>query len=217
MADPTHPQTQDGGIEEREAERASLSLRPAKMVCQSGEYICQVRDVSTLGVGLAFLHPIPPEARIILQLANDATYPIERVWIGKRQAGYRFGCDVTLEEFVGEKSAYEARALRLKVSAPARLKDGREEITARLVDLACEGARIECDGDLALGRLFGFEVEGMSAQLCEIRWRDGKQFGVSFQHALTLKELAHCALQLQPFGSSLPSGFTGLLSGARAA
>ena len=88
--------------EQRAEPRMELAPKPAKVICQTGEYLCVVRDVSVLGAGLVFMHAVPPEPRILLQMANGLTYPIERVWIGKRQAGYRFGCEVTLDEFTEE-------------------------------------------------------------------------------------------------------------------
>jgi hypothetical protein len=217
MADPRQIEVIEPGSEQRLAERATLALPAAKLVCQSGEYVCRLRDVSTLGVGLTFLHAVPPEPRIILQLAGGATYPIERVWIGKRQAGYRFGCEVALADFTARNSDVTRRALALKVSAPAQIKNAQREIAAQLIELACDGARVTCETTPPKGRLLGFELGGLAPQLGEVRWQDGKQFHLHFQHRLTVEELAQCALHLQPFATSLPSGFANLLSAARAA
>ena len=93
-------QPQVSGRDARQAHRASLMLRRAKLVCQSGEYLTLIRDVSQDGIGLGFLHDVPPEPRTILQLANGMTYPVERVWAKSRQAGYRFGCTIALDEFL---------------------------------------------------------------------------------------------------------------------
>lgn len=217
MAYPKRIEAYEQDSDQRLAQRASLALPAAKLVCQSGEYVCRLRDFSTLGIGLTFLHAIPPEARIILQLAGGATFPIERVWIGKRQAGYRFGCEVTLDDFTAKGGDIDRRPLSLNIRAPARIRQGQTEIAAELTELACDGARFRCDTALPGDCLLGFELDGLAPQLGEIRWRDGKQFHLHFRHRLTLDELAQCAVHLQPFGSSLPTGFAGLLSAARAA
>ena len=83
-----------------DVKHASPLLRSAKVVCQLGEYICLVRDVSQDGVLLSFLHDVPCEPRIILALGNGQTYPIQRIWSGQEQAGYRFAGSVTVEEFL---------------------------------------------------------------------------------------------------------------------
>jgi hypothetical protein len=217
MADTTHSETPQSGRDARGAERAQLRPLTAKIVCQSGEYVCQLRDLSTLGVGLSFLHQVPPEARIILQLSNETTYPIERVWIGKRQAGYRFGCEVELADFTAVERDIRHRPIRLKFTAPARIATGSHRRDVQLVDLSCEGARIECADSIARTGLVGFELAGLAPQLATVRWQDGRQFGLAFQHKLALAELAACGLHLQPFNTSLPWGFAGLLAAARAA
>lgn len=205
------------GEDARQAKRAVLSMRHAKVVCQSGQYLALIRDVSDLGVGLVFLHDVPPEERIILQLANDHTYPIERVWCGKRQSGYRFGCAVKVEEFVEEQSAHEKRALRVKASGEVRIVEGRTIATGQLLDISCEGAKFAADTKHVPQRLLSFEVDGLAPQLGQIRWQDEGRFGLKFQHPLTAEELAACLLHLQPYAQSEPCEYTSLLSKACAA
>lgn len=201
----------------RQSKRAALMLRRAKLVCQSGEYLCLIRDVSELGVGLGFLHAVPPEPRTLLQLANDLTYPIERVWLGKRQAGYRFGCEVALDDFLREQGPHQNRPLRINIAATAVVREGRDTYTAKLLDLSSEGAKIESELAHEPGRLVSLEVDGMAPQLGQVRWSEDDRLGLRFQHPLSSEELAACALHHQPFGQTRPAGFNSLLAKARAA
>ena len=205
------------GPEARQSKRASLMLRRAKLVCQTGEYLCLIRDVSELGVGLGFLHQVPPEPRTLLQLANDLTYPVERVWTGQRQAGYRFGGEITVNEFLREQSPHSVRPLRLNMTGNVRLQDGRQMIDARLVDLSCEGAKISTKAEFAQGRLLSFDLEGLPTQLAQVRWSEDGRHGLKFQHPIETEELAQCALHLQPFDRTRSNGFAKLLAKARAA
>jgi len=214
-SDPVAEKT--SGYENRQSHRASLMLRRAKLVCQSGEYLCLIRDVSEKGIGLGFLHDVPPEPRTLLQLSNGITYPVERVWAQSRQAGYRFGCTVTLEEFLREDSQHPVRPLRLNLEGKARVQDGRAAMEAMLVDLSCEGAKVVSKDDIRTRGLISFELPGMTPQLAQVRWNDGDYFGFQFQHPLSTEELAHCAITLQPFGDAKKSQFAKLLAKARAA
>jgi len=192
-------------------------LRRAKLVCQSGEYLTLIRDVSEKGIGLGFMHDVPPETRTILQLANGMTYPVERVWAQSRQAGYRFGCTITLDEFLREETPHPVRPLRLNVEGTARVQDGRNVMNAKLLDLSCEGAKIESFDDIRSLGLVSFELPGMSPRLAQVRWCEGELYGLQFQHALDTEELAKCAMELQPFGDMRKSRFAKLLAKARAA
>lgn len=199
------------------AQRASMRLRRAKLVCQSGEYLCLIRDVSEIGIGLGFCHTVPPEPRVLLQLANALTFPVERVWTGQRQAGYRFARQITLSELTCEQSPFPSRALRLQFSAPVRIQDRQHIHDTRLLDLSCEGAKLASKGQHETGRLISFELSDMEPQLAQIRWSESGTFGVRFHHPLTTEELALAALRHQPFGETRPSGFSRLLAKARAA
>lgn len=188
----------------RAATRRTLMLRSAKVVCASGEYVCLVRDVSEIGTSLSFLHDVPPEERMILALANGLTYPIERVWSGKRQAGFRFGAQVMMEEFMHERAPFELRPIRLEIAAPACLIDGRERHAAQMLNISTHGALFESAGEHPMARLFGFQISGMPQYLGQVCWREGSQHGLRFQHPLGLQELAQLALALQPFGAPRP-------------
>ncbi|MEE4153411.1 MAG: hypothetical protein V2I27_04565 [Erythrobacter sp.] len=188
----------------RAARRRTLMLRSAKVVCASGEYVCIVRDVCEIGTTLSFLHDVPPDDRMILALGNGLTYPVERVWSGKRQAGYRFGAQVIMDEFLHERAPFELRPIRLAILAPAYLIDGRERHAVQLLNVSTHGALFESAHEHALLRLFGFQISGMPQYLGQVCWREGHQHGLRFQHPLALQELAELALALQPFGAPRP-------------
>jgi len=208
-------------VKNRANQRKSLMLRSAKVVCQSGEYICLVRDVSELGTSLSFLHDVPPEKRIILSLANGMTFPIEQVWSGKKQAGYRFASPVSLAEFMYESSPFALRAVRLEIDAVARVMDGRDTFMAQVLDISTHGLKFECASDIKLARLIGFQITGMRQQLGQVVWHDGDhnvpRYGFQFQHPLGLQELAVATLRMQPFSMPVQTGFSENLAKASAA
>jgi len=200
----------------RASKRRALMLRSAKVIAQAGEFVCIVRDVSDLGTSLSFLHDVPPDERMILALANGLTYPIERVWSGKRQAGYRFGADVTMDEFIRENAPFELRPIRLEIEADARTIDGREHTPVRMRNISTHGAMFESLSDHAQGRLIVFQIEGAPQYLAQICWREETRYGLRFQHPIALAELAGIALRIQPFAASAPAGGDGV-EAARAA
>ena len=206
-----------GGTETHYSRAASLLLRRAKLVCETGEYLCLIRDVSELGVGLGFLHDVPPEPRVLLQLANELTYPVERIWTGKRQAGYRFGGEMTVNAFLREQTPHKPRALRLTLPGTVRIDEGRNPTDARLIDISCEGAKIASPAAYFQNRLLSFTLDGLPTQLAQVRWSENGKHGLKFQNPLDTEELALCALHLHPFAGNRSSTFTRLLAKARAA
>lgn len=196
-------------------------LRSAKVVCQTGEYPCLIRQASELGIVLKFLHPCPSEPRIILQLTNELTYPLERLWTSQSEAGYRFGSDISIEEFLYETSTFEHRPVRLNVTTTAKIIDGRNTYDVHLADLSREGAGLAFaptlrDVHLA-ARLVSLRIDGLGEQLAEIAWQDNLTAGLRFLHPLSLQQLADVALSLHPLVMPAPDRMTAALANARAA
>ena len=188
-----------GTQERRSAGRGRLVLRIAKLVCETGEYPCVLRDVSLDGAGLTFFHDVPPDARAILQLSNGHTFPVERAWSGAGRAGYRFACPVAEDDFIAEDAHFGHRPLRLSIRADARLVDGRTGAAARLVDLSSEGAKIEYDARFETGRVVSLALAGRAPRLAEVRWCEDGALGLRFFEPMTSAQLAALALALQPF------------------
>jgi hypothetical protein len=185
--------------DQRAAPRSSLMLRTAKVVCQSGEYLCLVRDVSATGAGLRFFHAVPPEPRIFLELANGQIHPIERVWARETEAGYRFASPVDVADFIAERSEHASRAIRLRLERPALATVEGHDCAATLRDISRTGARLDADHAWPLQAFVRIELAGLPVRYGHVRWRQGTAHGIVFQNMLPLGDLAQHLLALQPF------------------
>jgi len=207
--------------DQRSDPRQTLMLRTAKVICQSGEYVCLVRDVSRGGVGLRFFHAVPEEPRIFLELANGTLYPIERTWqrsaADSGEAGYRFAAPVALNEFLDETGQYPHRAVRLRLKLPVLLTVAGEDCPAMLADISRCGARIIADRRLPEGAFVRCDADGLPLRFGHIAWRRQLEHGITFQQAFGLEELARCLFALQPNLEGLEQGQTADSKAIRAA
>lgn len=193
-------------IELRGSERTSLSLiRSAKILFQTGEYICLVRDVSTTGIKLRLFHPLPEEDHALLELGNGDVYAMTRVWQQGNLGGFRFAAPIDLKEFLEEPSTYARRLLRVRLRRPALAHVGGASHQVLVRDLSQNGLCFESDQYLALCQPLYLTLGGMPEVGGWVRWRRGRDYGVVFDHDFRLDELANFALRLQPFNSD-PSG-----------
>lgn len=187
----------------RAAPRSSLMLRTAKVVCQSGEYPCLVRDVSATGVGLRFFHDAPPETRIFLELANGAIHPIERAWSSGHDAGYRAASEIDVDEFIAEPSPHDHRQIRFRLERPVLVTlDGRD-CRARMLDVSRTGAKLRADGEWPLQAFVRVEFAGFPVRYGHVLWRKDTNHGIVFQDAMPLGELARHLLAVQPYPEHL--------------
>ena len=173
-------------------------LRTAKLLCESGEYVCVVRDISATGVKVRLFHAPPPDTHLFLELGNGERFAMERVWLADGHAGFRFSSEIDIDEFIEEPSPYPRRPVRLRIARPATVKVKGSERQAMLVDLSQHGARIETATPLAVCEKLRLDVPGLPPRIGHVRWRKGSAHGLVFQQAFGLDEFAQYAFELQP-------------------
>lgn len=202
-APPTHPELRDAG-------RATLLIRSAKLIGQSGEYACLVRDVSATGVRLRLFHPPPPDTYVFLEMANGEIYPMEKKWCSSgqagqpSQAGFQFIQPIDVEKFTEEAGDYPRRPIRLRLECHGQLFSEGRSAPMVLRNISQGGALIETTTWLALHQTVRLAIDGLSERFAggifaRVRWRNRYDHGLAFDKAFCLEELAAQARVLQPF------------------
>lgn len=185
----------------REAPRFSLIIRSAKLVTESGEYLCVVRDISATGARLRLFHEPPPERHVFLELANGDRHVMERVWAADGHAGFRIAQPIDVNTFLVEPSPYPKRPIRLRLQRPSVLIVGGVKHPAKLLDLSQKGARITAECHLAVSQQISLDIAGLGSIPAKVRWRRENLYGVVLERTFKLDELASFAFDLQHSGS----------------
>lgn len=198
----THIPVETGdGSEQRAAPRFTLLIRAAKLVCEAGEFVCVLRDVSETGVSVRLFHTLPALERFELHMPAGAIYPIIGVWQRGHEAGFRFDETVSVESLINEASQYPKRGLRLALQFPVAVSTLSQRCLATIFNLSQQGALLECEGLFAIDQTLRIEGGDVAPELKEIRakvrWRRGTRYGVVFDDTFTLGDFAKLAARLQ--------------------
>jgi hypothetical protein len=183
----------------RDAQRFALLIRTAKLVCDSGEYLCVVRDISASGVRLRLFHDLPTAGTIALQLANGYTYPLECVWQRDDHAGFRFTEVIDVHQFMEEPSNWPRRPIRIEFAVAATTIADDVAGAAVVHNISRYGAKIESERFLALQQKIVLDIAGAARINASVCWRSGRNYGLVFRQTFTFEELARLAAVLQPF------------------
>ena len=189
----------------RAAPRFSLLIRSAKLVCAEGEFLCVVRDVSETGVRLRLFHPLPGAGRLALELGNGEVYFIEKVWEQGDHAGFRFAAPIDVADFIAEPESHSRKAVRLNLSARARLDAGLLVELVTLASLSQHGAGFTAQSHLAVGERIKLTCPGLPPLIGSVAWRASPGYGMVFQSYFGLAELARMAASLQLAQDPIPA------------
>lgn len=184
-------------VEQRASPRFFSLIRAAKLISGEGEFICVVRDVSSLGVRLRCFHKPPREPKMGLELQNGDVLTIERVREDGEEASFRFASEVSVERLVQESSLYPRRPLRLNVAIPLTLRTQAGVAAALSRNLSQQGCRVETPMPLSLGQAVTLEGGHLPGIRAKVRWRREGAFGLVFDDTFSLRDFAIHAARLQ--------------------
>lgn len=189
--------TEGAKLRVRAAPRTTLLIRVAKLVCDQGEFVCVIRDISSSGVSLRLFHRIPQCDSYAIEFQNGSTSEIRNVWENGREGGFEFLEPIDVADVVNEVSAFPKRGLRLGLQFPVTIVTltGRHQAVCQ--NLSQQGARIEFEGTLAIDQTVRVNGPGLNDVRSKVRWRQNGAYGLVFDDTFALGDLATLAARLQ--------------------
>lgn len=197
------PDVSDGRSDQdqRAAPRFTLLIRAAKLIIDdTREFLCIIRDASSMGVKVRLFSPLPDQyGTILVEMSNGDCYPVEVIWKEGEYAGLRFVDEVNLEGLLDENSgAYPKRQVRLRVQLDAMLHSGGEAVSVGFRDISQRGGSVACDKWLLMNELVRIEAGALPTIYAKVRWRNHPHYGLLFEQTFQLDELARITAPLQP-------------------
>jgi len=184
-------------MDQRAAPRFTSLIRAAKLICELGEFVCVVRDVSSTGVRLRCFHSVPREPGLQLELQNGDRFAIEWVRGEGYEASFRFPREVSIERLVRDDMGFPRRPLRLNISIPLTLRTIERSVPAITCNVSQQGCRIESSAPLALAQALIIESEQLPGIRAKVRWRRGATYGLVFDDTFSLIDFASHTARLQ--------------------
>ena len=187
----------NNGADMRERPRFALMLRSAKLVCDQGEFLCIIRDVSESGVRLKVFNRLDRLTGLQLEMPTGDLFPLTAVWFENGEAGFRFVDLIDVQRFISETGPYPNRPIRLRLRHRAEVTVGDETLGVTIVDLSRQGAGIECERHLAIGQKMRIKAAGLPTFEATVCWRRHPGYGLVFNQLMSLEDLAKRTARIQ--------------------
>lgn len=192
------------GSDQRAAQRFTLILRAAKLLTETGEYLCVLRDVSSGGLRLRLFHPLTLPPSLKIELTGGEQYRLDLAWQDGEQAGCQFtDGPVDTDRLLEEAGPFPKRSIRLRLHQPlaVTLHSDGSAVEAELHDISQFGAALSCAERLAVGQQFELDAPGLGQLTARVRWRRGALYGLVFEQSYRLDGLARLVARLQRLAS----------------
>jgi len=167
-------------------------LKVAKLVCENGEKLVRLRNISAGGVLAEVSDPPAVGEAVSIELSSQKI-PSTVLWIREGLAGIKFDQNVDLGELLAGRKprhGFRPRPPRLQVECKASVRLGKVYYTVDVHDISLGGMKVEPIEEYCVGREVTVVVESLRPIKGEVRWFSDRKAGIVFKEALEFEELA---------------------------
>nr|WP_165388421.1 PilZ domain-containing protein [Sphingomonas populi] len=178
---------------ERRSEARNLSILKAAILRSAlGEELCLVRNISRGGLMAHIFSELEVGDPVKIEFRSSKIVRGRVVWRQPELMGVRFSQFIDIAEVLTEpkpRSGHAARAPRVAVNVPARLRSGGRYQAAALGNISQGGARIYLSEPDRLGDDVVLSVVGLPVLTGSVRWRDDTSAGIVFSELLAFEDV----------------------------
>jgi hypothetical protein len=176
--------------ERRSSERFLSLLRVGAIVVEGRRELCLIRNISAGGMMIRTWSTIAPGTRLSVELKHG--HPVTGVvqWTESDLTGVTFDTAIDVVDLLATSDeGPRPRLPRIDVDAPVSVREDRELIRGRAVNISQGGICIECDTELTLGGDVVVILPGLAPTAGVVKWRSANSYGIGFNRTLTLPEI----------------------------
>ena len=179
--------------ERRTEERFITILPAAKLVSESANYLCRIKNISAGGLMAEVTCPLEVGAQVYIELNSEQRIPGQVVWTREGSLGIKFDQDVDLRELLSNRAqrrGLRARPPRLQVTCGATVQIGKLYHPVEVHDISLGGMKVAINDWQCAGRDVIATIESLRPVRGRVRWYHGGHAGIVFDRPLSFEELA---------------------------
>lgn len=180
-------------FERRENDRHLTTLRVAKLVTESSEGLCIVRNASAGGMMIDAMLVIEPGQIVTIDLNNDHQVEGKVVWYRDGLAGVQFDEALDIDSVLAKpgvlKNGMSPRLPRLEIEGSVELKYSNRSITANICDISQRGVKLSLADELLVNFQITVIMPGFRPLTGSVRWARDNYAGIAFHEIVSISEL----------------------------
>ncbi|MEO1169862.1 MAG: PilZ domain-containing protein [Pseudomonadota bacterium] len=180
----------------RSGQRYMSVLQAGKIVTDTVQELCLIRNISSRGVMTEVFAPIETDTRVQIEFKAGALASGTVRWVQDGRAGIEFDHAIDVHEVLAPHSGRMApRAPRLSIDGMAKVSIGDAHERLQVFDISQGGVKVATGRYMDAGLDAVVEIEGLPVRASVIRWVGNKHAGISFNRIMPLDQVAYWAAQ----------------------
>jgi hypothetical protein len=179
--------------ERRTEERVQTILPVAKLVTESSNHFCRIKNISAGGLMAETQAPLPVDTRVSVELNSAQSLPGIVVWTRAGAVGVKFDQNIDLRELLANRQprrGFRPRPPRLEVTCGATVQIGKKYHRVEVRDISLGGMKVALTDWNCAGKNAIVTIESLRPVKGRIRWYRGGLAGIVFDKPLSFEELA---------------------------
>ena len=177
-------------VERRDSERHLTLFRVGSLTVGDRRELCLIKNISAGGMMIRAYCALEPNTRVLVELKRGEQIGGRVNWLREGSAGIEFDKRIDVVELLASSmDGPRPRMPRVEVRCIASVRQGSQVYGMRSHDISQGGLKVESTRDLAIGSDVLVTLPGLPSQQGVIRWKDGRCYGITFQHLLALSDL----------------------------
>jgi len=178
-------------LEAREDHRYRTVLQAARLICETAQSLCVVRDISQSGMKARVFGTVITNERVCVEFKGGRTAFATTKWVEDRLAGFEFDEAVDLTTiFAAARPGFAFRSPRLEVAAFATMCVGRSRLSLPIADISVSGIRLFGGEYFMRNEDVGIDIDGLEKREGTVLWKRHGHIGVVFEQQLSLEALS---------------------------
>ena len=174
----------------RKSDRHLSLLRVGSLVIGDDRELCLIKNVSAGGMLIRTYSHIEPGTHVSVELKQGEPLSGSVLWIKNDCIGVEFDVPVDVLELISVSvDGPRQRLPRVQLHCTACIRDGATVHRTKTVNISQGGIRVVSSNDLPVGADVVASLDGLAPIPGVVRWRDGDDYGISFNRSVALPVL----------------------------
>lgn len=183
-------------IDRRSGQRYMSVLQAGKLITDTVQELCLIRNISSRGVMTEVFAPIETDAHVQIEFKAGALASGTVRWVKDGRAGIEFDEAIDVHKVLAPHNGRMApRAPRLNIDGMAKISIGNAFERLQVFDISQGGIKVECGRYMEPGLDAVVEIEGLPVRASVVRWVGNRCAGISFNRVMPLEQVAFWAAQ----------------------